>query len=299
MGPDHRRWSFMIFEDESREEAMRPANVWRRLNRAEGGTPEEFELVRVASYKFQSLLAERWREGRVLLAGDSAHQMPPFLAQGLCSGFRDAHDLAWKLDLVQRGLAPDVFLDTYEQERGPNAKATIIESAQVGQNVIERDIERARQRDERLLALHAQMQASSEKSLIAFRVPGFEAGFVSKTSPAAGDAFGQARVRCNGREGLFDDIVGRGFMVLARDGEPEAALSAEDVAWWRGLGGSFVRLGGGGVEDVDGYYSRLMDGYGCHVIVKRPDYYIFGACASLAELSGMLGEMRARLSQGG
>src|SRR5581483_5618701 len=89
MGPQHRRWSFMIFAGESPEDAMKPESVWRRLDRPEGATPDEYELIRVASYKFQSLYAERWRKGRIFLAGDAAHQMPPFLAQGMCSGFRD------------------------------------------------------------------------------------------------------------------------------------------------------------------------------------------------------------------
>src|SRR6185437_3377150 len=118
MGPNHRRWSFMIFPGESPEDAVNPDSVWRRLDRPEGATPEEFKLIRVASYKFQSLYARQWRVGRVFLAGDAAHQMPPFLAQGLCSGFRDAHNLAWKLDAVLKGLASPDFLDTYMAERG-------------------------------------------------------------------------------------------------------------------------------------------------------------------------------------
>jgi 2-polyprenyl-6-methoxyphenol hydroxylase-like FAD-dependent oxidoreductase len=175
MGPHHRRWSFMIFPGESAAEAVKHENVWRRLNRPEGATPNEFELIRVASYKFQSLIAPQWRAGRVFLAGDAAHQMPPFLAQGLCSGFRDAHNLAWKLDLVLRGLAGPAFLDSYTAERGPNARATVVESMRVGQNVNERDPERIKARDAQLLALQAaQQKPSSEKKLIAFRV-GFSA----------------------------------------------------------------------------------------------------------------------------
>ncbi len=142
MGPNHRRWSFMIFPDESPEDAVKLESVWRRLDRPEGGTPEEFELIRVVSYKFQSLYVQKWRVGRAFLAGDSAHQMPPFLAQGLCSGFRDAHNLAWKLSLALKGHADDRFLDTYEAERGPSARATIVVSMRVGLHVNERDPEK-------------------------------------------------------------------------------------------------------------------------------------------------------------
>jgi 2-polyprenyl-6-methoxyphenol hydroxylase-like FAD-dependent oxidoreductase len=259
MGPHHRRWSFMIFPGESAEDAVRHENVWQRLQRPEGGTPADFELIRVVSYVFRSLIAERWRAGRVFLAGDAAHQMPPFLAQGMCSGFRDAHNLAWKLDLVLKGAAPPAFLDTYEAERGPNARATIIESMRVGQNVNERDPEKVRQRDEQLLALHAEMQASpGTKQLIAFRVPGYEAGFVAGGAIGAGDGIVQGRVRYDGKDGLFDDVVGRGPMILARNGDPAAELGADDLDFWRGQGGGIARIGDD-VEDVEGRYGALLD----------------------------------------
>ncbi len=298
MGPDHRRWSFMLLPGESVEEATQPENIWRRLDRPEGATSEEFEIIRAVSYRFQSLIARRWREGRVFLAGDAAHQMPPFLAQGLCSGFRDAYNLAWKLDLVLKGASRPSFLDTYADEREPNARATIVESMRVGQNVIERDPQRAAERDERLLALSAQMQhGQADKQLIAFRVPGYEAGFIARNAIAAGGAFGQGRVRFNGNEGPFDDVVGRGFLILARGGDPEAALSAVDVSFWRSLGGSFARLGNGAIEDIDGYYTGLMDEYGCDVIVKRHDFYIFGAAPTLDGLPALIADLRRQLTR--
>jgi 2-polyprenyl-6-methoxyphenol hydroxylase-like FAD-dependent oxidoreductase len=293
MGPHHRRWSFMIFPGESAAEAVKHENVWRRLNRPEGATPDEFELIRVVSYKFQSLIAPQWRAGRVFLAGDAAHQMPPFLAQGLCSGFRDAHNLAWKLDLVLRGLAAPAFLDSYTAERGPNARATVVESMRVGQNVNERDPERIKARDAQLLALQ-QQKASSEKKLIAFRVPGFQAGFIARDGRGAGDVFPQGLVRIDGREGLFDDLVGRGFIMLTRGTDPAAVLSADDLAFWTGIGGRIVRLGAD-VIDSEGQYTRLMDAHARDVLIKRPDYYMFGACHP-TELPSAMADMRAQLS---
>src|SRR5262249_22484033 len=156
-------------------------------------------------YRFQSLHAERWRVGRAFLAGDAAHQMPPLLAQGLCSGFRDAQNLAGKLKLVLKGLASDKFLDTYEAERGPNTRATIVESMRVAQIVIERDTEKVKKRDADLETMQAQRKATGRKNkLIAFRVPGLTAGFVAREAPAAGYAFPQARVRGE-KEDLFDN----------------------------------------------------------------------------------------------
>ncbi len=305
MGPDHRRWSFMVFAGESPQEAVKPDNVWRRLNRLEGGTPDEFELIRVVTYKFRSLYAERWREGRIFLAGDAAHQMPPFLAQGLCSGFRDSHNLAWKLDLVLKGAAAPALLDTYMAERGPNARATIVESMRVGQNVNERDPVKVRERDEQLLALQAAKEkGESQPQLIAFRVPGFTAGLVARDAArmrGRGDVFAQGRVRVRGREGRFDEVLGAGFTILSRDPGADRALSADARAYWAGLGGRFVHLdarsdgAGDTVADLDGRYTKLMDEYDCDVLIKRPDYYLFGACRA-ADLPAAIDDLRAQLA---
>jgi 2-polyprenyl-6-methoxyphenol hydroxylase-like FAD-dependent oxidoreductase len=304
MGPEHRRWSFMIFPDEPPEEAARIENVWKRLDRPEGATPDEVDVIRAVAYKFRSLLAERWRVGRVFLAGDAAHQMPPYLAQGLCSGFRDAHNLSWKLDLVLKGLAEPKLLDSYMTERAPVSRATVMESVAVGRNVIERDPEKVKARDARLLALQAAREkAQGEAQLIAFRVPGYEKGLVSRAglANAAGEAFAQGRVRRDGREGLFDDVAGRGFMIVARNGDPAAVLSRADRDFWTSLGGDYARLTpgrsstGAELEDIEGIYGKLMDEYRCDVIVKRPDYYIFGACASAAGLPALLSDLRAQL----
>ena len=296
MGPEHRRWSFMIFPGESPEDAVKPENVWRRLDRPAGAKPGEFELIRVVSYNFRSLIAREWRRDRVFLAGDAAHQMPPYLAQGLCSGFRDAHNIAWKLALVLDGKATPALLDSYEAEREPNARATVIESMRVGQNVIERDPEKARLRDEKLVALQAELDRGG-KPLIAFRVPGFEAGFIAAGRSGAGAPFPQAKVRDGTREGLFDNVVGTGFAILARGGDPAAALGPDDLAFWTSLGGHVAPLGPGGRGDPDGTYGAFFDGLGCDALIKRPDNHLYGACR-LAELPALVDEFRAALRAG-
>ncbi len=293
MGPRHRRWSFMILPGESPEEAVKPENVWKRLDRPAGAAPGEFELIRVVSYNFRSLIAREWRRGRAFLAGDAAHQMPPYLAQGLCSGFRDAHNLAWKLDLALGGKAGPALLDSYSEEREPNARATVVESMRVGQNVIERDPEKARQRDENLVALQAELDRGG-KPLIAFRVPGFDSGCIAAGRPGAGEAFVQGRVRDGAREGLFDDVVGVGFVMVGRGVDPAPSLSPADRAFWDSLGGRSVCLGAGGLADLDGALGGQLDALGCDLLIKRPDNTIFGA-SRLAECASLLAELRARL----
>ncbi len=125
-----RRWEFQLLPGETREEITRPERVWELL--APWLTPAQGRLVRGVVYRFHATVAGTMRVGRVFLAGDAAHQMPPFLGQGLCSGVRDAANLAWKLDLVARGLANEAFLDTYDAERRPHAAALVAHAADTG-----------------------------------------------------------------------------------------------------------------------------------------------------------------------
>ena len=153
------------------------------------------------------------------------------------------------------------------------------------------------------MALQAEKQRSSgQKQLIAFRVPGFGAGFVARARDGvrgAGDAHIQGRVRRGDCEGRFDDMAGRGFMIIGRNGDPAAALSPGDRDYWASLGGSIVQIGDTAGPDVladaDGQCNRLMDEYGCDVIVKRPDHYIFGACPSARELPALIADLREQL----
>lgn len=94
-GPGRRRFEFMRLPHETVAELQELARVWQLLE-PWGITPENAQLERAVVYTFAARWAERWRQGRVLIAGDAAHQMPPFAGQGMCSGIRDAANLAWK-----------------------------------------------------------------------------------------------------------------------------------------------------------------------------------------------------------
>lgn len=121
----HRRWEFRLADDELVPDVWRLLAPW-------GITRDLADLVRAATYRFHALEAERWRDGDVFLAGDAAHQMPPFMGQGLCSGVRDAANLAWKLAEVVHGQSPDALLDTYEAERRPHVAAVTALSIEAG-----------------------------------------------------------------------------------------------------------------------------------------------------------------------
>jgi 3-(3-hydroxy-phenyl)propionate hydroxylase len=104
-----------------------PARVTRRV-RAMLGPDAAFDLEWVSVYTFQCRRLERFRHGRVLFAGDAAHQVSPFGARGANSGVQDADNLGWKLALVVDGRAPERLLDSYDAERTEAADENILNS---------------------------------------------------------------------------------------------------------------------------------------------------------------------------
>ena len=151
LGLTHRRFEWMVLPHESTVEMERPETAWRLLQEF-GVTPRTHRIARNIVYTFQARIAECWRDRRIVLAGDAAHTMPPFAGQGMLSSMRDANNLAWKLDLVLRGIVPETLLDTYEQERRAHVRAWTEISLAEGRISCELDRGKAAARDARLLA---------------------------------------------------------------------------------------------------------------------------------------------------
>jgi 3-(3-hydroxy-phenyl)propionate hydroxylase len=148
-GPN-RRWEFMLLDGED-PVAMEAPEMVATLLAPWVSVGRDVDVIRSAVYRFHALVAQRWRTGRLLLAGDACHQMPPFLGQGMCSGIRDVANLEWKLRLVLAGLADDELLDTYQPEREPHVRAIITMAVTAGGIISTTDPEVAAVRDAAML----------------------------------------------------------------------------------------------------------------------------------------------------
>jgi len=168
-----RRWELMLLPGEDAAALCRPEALWPLL--ARWVTPEEADLERPAAYTFHSVVARGWRQGRLLIAGDAAHQTPPFMGQGMCAGIRDASNLAWKLADVISGAADDALLDTYESERSPHVREFIETTVRLGGVIQTTDPEAARRRDEEMRATRAVFSTPS---------PSLGPGLHAATAPA-------------------------------------------------------------------------------------------------------------------
>lgn len=291
-GPRHRRWEFMLLPDERAADFEDPDRVWALLE--PWYRPQDGPLTRSAVYEFRSMVADQMRNGRVLLVGDAAHLTPPFLGQGLCSGLRDAANVAWKLDLVLRGLAASQLLDTISCERQPQNEAIIRLAIELGKVLCQLDPQAAAERD----AMLRQLEAPPPLEL-----PPLSAGVLHRSAdsgsdPLAGTLSVQGLVRGAAREGRFDDVVGRGFQLIALGGDPLAELSSDQRALIDMLDARVASLdptAPAGVHDVDGRITAWLSDHGAYAVLVRPDFYVFGSAGSPQELSDLLDDLRSQL----
>ncbi len=279
IGPrNHRRWEISLKPGEDPQEAARPERTWQLLQRWLG--PADGELWRQSSYRFHALVAERWREGRVFLAGDAAHMQPPFLGQGMCQGVRDVANLAWKLAAVLngsvRGDAAERLLDSYGHERMAHVRELTSRIKGVGAVICERDVAKARARDAKLLAECGGVMKDTPRQDI---LPALGTGLLY-ASPGAGTLFPQPRLRGGA---LMDRLHGCGWR-LVTDGH--LALDAPP---------GVTRIDLAREPETEGVVALWMQRHGVHAALVRPDHYVFGSAADTAGAVALLAAWQTQL----
>jgi 3-(3-hydroxy-phenyl)propionate hydroxylase len=273
------RFEFMLLPGERTSDVTSQEAVERLISRwLAPGQVEEVE--RVVTYTFRAARVKDWRRGRVLVAGDAAHLMPPFLGQGMCSGIRDAANLAWKLEHVVRKGAPLELLDTYGMERAPHVDNVIHTATRLGQAVCTLDPKAAAERDQEMLggALPPEKRLTFKLGELAPGPLVLAGGGMFMISPNVGGA-------------PLDDLVGQRFLVLARSTEQ---LDGPAAAWWRESGSFMTTLEE--LPDTEGALRRWMDRRAANVVVVRPDRYVLGVGPSLEEITWPTSELLADAS---
>ncbi|MEZ5502352.1 MAG: bifunctional 3-(3-hydroxy-phenyl)propionate/3-hydroxycinnamic acid hydroxylase [Halioglobus sp.] len=230
----HHRFEFMLMPGQTREYMEDPATVRQLLSRYVD--VDKVEVLRSLVYTFNALVAERWREGRVFLAGDAAHMTPQFVGQGMNAGVRDAYNLAWKLAAVLQGRATGALLDSYETERRPHAKAMIDTSILMKNYVSVANP---------LLSLLRDLATRGARFTPGLRDYFSKARFKPRPRYQDGQYFGEPRRRHSGPEGeqipqptvigraggrqLLDEVLGDGYGVIGFGVDPRALLSPAEL----------------------------------------------------------------------
>jgi 2-polyprenyl-6-methoxyphenol hydroxylase-like FAD-dependent oxidoreductase len=288
-GPGRRRWEFMRLPHESREQLDDEATAWALLAPWDVH-PGNARLERHAVYTFQARHAEQWRSGRVLIAGDAAHQMPQFAGQGMCAGIRDAANLAWKLDLVLDGAATDglldtvldTVLDTYTTERLPSARRAIEFSMDLGKVICVPDPDEAAARDEAMAA------AVTGDLMEVPDLPGIDEGWIDPGGELAGRLFGQ----CSVAGVALDESGPRWRLInLGTGTDADRDVDAHVLDWFTAIGGEVV------VVDPDevgnDWWRRRFD---APWVLERPDFIVYGTAPDAAAAGELLTRLRNRFA---
>jgi len=260
---DRRRWEIAVLPGEDGAAISQTEKVFELLKPWVG--PEDVELERSAVYSFHSAIATRWRKGRLMIAGDSAHLTPPFLGQGMCAGMRDAGNLAWKLGRVLRGRNDEGLLDTYQAERAPHVREYIELAVRLGGLINTKAME---------AAVPGAVIEGGEAARMSSIKPKLGPGLAAGWNGPARQIAPQPRLANGAR---LDDRVGYRFAALMRP-DFAASLPAEIV---ERLADRDVMV----VADDAPEQQAWLQAADAPAVLVRPDRYVLGAAHSVQELN--------------
>ena len=258
---NRRRWEITMLEGETDEDITQSDRIWKLLS--PWITADDADLERKAVYTFKSVLADKWRKGPLIIAGDAAHLTPPFMGQGMCAGIRDAANLAWKLVLRVNGDANDGILNSYQQERAPNVREFIETAIRLGGLINTMDGEKAIEKS------HSTSNGAARMSslLPPLGVSNLD-GLISGSSPHSGSLFSQPILR-NGKR--LDDEIGYSPVLILRNKLPKNIIPKIPVL----DGQTHFNL-------ID-----ILNNLDASAVLVRPDKYIADSAKSENEVTNL------------
>lgn len=297
----YRRWEFKMNPGETPEQMLEEEMIFSLID---PWTPRDtYEIRRAAVYQFHAATADRWQAGRVFIAGDAAHQTPPFLGQGMNAGMRDVINLAWKLPMVVNGVADESLLETYYAERNAHAHDLVDWAVSIGR-LMEHMAEEERCRREGLATPEAPAALKSSGYGQGREQPPIRGGAVIleqvSDTGSTGYLFSQPVVAAaDGEPVLLDELLGPGFaVVMGAHFQPggQAGLSTASRRILERIEARVVSLAG--LKEVRGHFDRLFQSHEAAIV--RPDRLVFGHTdkhVSLDDLIEKLDQM-LRLKKG-
>jgi 3-(3-hydroxy-phenyl)propionate hydroxylase len=254
-----------------------------------------YEIRRAAVYQFHAATADKWRQGKIFIGGDAAHQTPPFLGQGMNAGMRDVINFAWKLPLVIRGVCDPIILDRYEAERSAHAHDLVEWAVSVGKLMDHiAEVERAQRDGLKQPETPAALQSSGYGQ--GRNQPPIRDGIVLldqvSDTGATGYLFAQPEVS-NADDKLLklDDILGKGFALVTRSTE-KLEISEQTQTILNQLEIRVVSLEG--LSTVRGRFDRLFEQF--EVAIVRPDRLVFGHTDQSNSIDDLVAKLAKKLA---
>jgi len=287
----YRRWEFKLLPGETREEMLDSERIMTLID---SWTPRgTYEIRRAAVYQFHAATAKKWRVGHVFIAGDAAHQTPPFLGQGMNAGMRDVINLAWKLDLIHKGVVDEQLLDSYQTERKAHATDLVEWAVAIGR-LMEHlaDVEHARREGtespETPEALKSSGYGQGRES------PPIRDGVVQldqvSDTGSTGYLFSQPIVTTPSGDAIkLDELLGNGFAIVYR-GELTLNNRSQEIVSHLNIN----QLNIDSLQEQRGHMDNLFKENKCALI--RPDRIVYGHTTAMLDENKLLANLAKQLS---
>ena len=254
-----RRWEFAIRNNQNEKKILSETYIWNFLK--PWLKKSEAFIERKAIYTFKSAISRKWRKGRMFIAGDAAHLMPPFMGQGMCAGVRDASNLAWKIVKCLKNKHDKKILDSYQSERFSNAKEYIETTMRMGEFV--NAIESTQITD------NISSNQDGTKSMQSIK-PKLGPGLGENNDNNRGIIFPQLQMK-NGKS-LDDKFSKNLLLIISSELKKKRKFS------------KFPTI----IENEVLGLSKLLKYYKSKAIIVRPDRFIFKSCDSLKNFDKFL-----------
>lgn len=268
-GPrDTRRYEFKLLPGETDEQILADTSI-ADLLAAHDPVPGS-RIVRKTVYHFHARIADHWGRGRIWLAGDAAHLMPPFAGQGMNSGVRDAANLAWKLAAVVAGRIGPKLLESYERERRGHVEDMIRLALRMGAIFGPRSAAHGWMTRSLFRLLGLWPAAKAYFAEMKYKpAPRFDGGFLLASQLSARGIVGRLlpQPRLPGASGMkLDDALGDGFALLGVGVDPALVVELSLGAAWDALIARRLALPTQEVPALAAHAGKLM--------LVRPDRYV-------------------------
>ena len=282
----YRRWEFILLEGETEEEMLKENKIQELIS--PWVKSDEYQIIRAAVYRFHSLLTDKFRQGNCFLIGDAAHQNPPFMGQGMMSGYRDALNLSWKLTAVIHKQLPENILETYEKERKPHSRFVVDGSAAIGKlmSAYTDAVRRGNPSDV--------PQELLDRGYGSYSLPPLNDGILYKgksdDKSMVGFHFPQPLLmegsKCKER---YDHFLGKGFCVVSKEG---VSISPDQKSFYEKIKTKFLVLEETMINK-NPWIKEFMSKSEIYII--RPDRHIFGSTSDKITFSELTRDLKEKL----
>ena len=273
----HLRFEFKKMPGEDSKELEKEENVWKLLKPWINENNAILERAQV--YSFHACIAETWRKGNVLIAGDAAHQMPPFMGAGMGTGIRDITNISWKLDLLLKNKANEGILDTYQKERHSHAKWTIAQTVTIGQVI------------EGFCAAAEGKEYEPKGPSYDVNFPHIPSGIYSDPMDMiTGVPIPQPILSKSNKKEMLDRIINGNFAVLTQESNLDLSDKAKSIIDLLDI--KLVRIEPN--EDSEERLKTVFEKY--RAVLVRPDKYTYGGVENISSLSEMIESLEKEFS---